>query len=154
MKLNADLAPVDKDGDTVVCRWATAAEAGGISKIENNVDRWPSLILDEDNCIVHYDKSKFNGRTESGGLKGIAIMMEDKDPDGNVKSSIPVQFLAVVYNPNDSARSDNSARSGNSAPSTMASYWFGDDHDHHHAMDNNTHTNDSQNRQGSKIISE
>ena len=46
-------------------------------------------------------------------------MMEDFDSNNNVRSSIPVQFLAQVWTPSLN-------------PSTSAIYpdWFADDHDH------------------------
>ena len=87
-----DLAPIDPDGDIVRCRWATAEEAGGAAF---QPALHPSISLDE-NCIVHYD-----GTLDSvaSGVKPIALMMEDMDMLGNIKSSIPVQFLAQVWTP-------------------------------------------------------
>merc|ERR1712147_361296 len=41
--------------------------------------------------------------------KPIGLMMEDFDADGNVRSSIPVQFLAQVWTPNMSTRSIGAA---------------------------------------------
>lgn len=78
---------------TVITLESDANVAGGAAA---NPALWPSLSLDEDNCVVHYtgslDKSTF-------GVKPIAIMMEDFDALGNVRSSIPVQFLAQVWTP-------------------------------------------------------
>ena len=112
-----DLAPSDIDGDTVKCRWGTSVESGGAT-YDNQL--WPSLSLDEDNCIVSYtgslDKSK-------EGVKPIGLMIEDFDSNGNVKSSIPVQFLAQVWTPNLNSRAVG-----------VANYpdWFrGPDHDDH-----------------------
>ena len=87
-----DLAPIDPDGDIVRCRWATEEEAGGAVF---QPAKHPSISLDQ-NCIVHYD-----GTLDSVaiGVKPIALMMEDIDMLGNVKSSIPVQFLGQVWTP-------------------------------------------------------
>ena len=98
-----DLAPVDVDGDTVRCRWATASEAGGAF---NTPGYWPSLSLDEANCIVTYDGA-MDGT--SVGVKPVGLMMEDFDASGNVRSSIPVQFLGRVWTPNMSTRSIGAA---------------------------------------------
>lgn len=94
-----DLAPVDPDGDSVRCRWATASEAGGAY---TNPSHWPSMSLDTANCIVKYDGTK---DSSSSGVKPIGIMMEDVDSQGQVRSVIPVQFLAQVWTPNLNARS-------------------------------------------------
>ena len=94
-----DLSPVDADGDSVRCRWATSSEAGGAF---NTPGFWPSLSLDEVNCIVTYDGT-MDGT--SLGVKPIGLMMEDFDSSGNVRSSIPVQFLGLVWTPNMSTRS-------------------------------------------------
>ena len=112
-----DLAPTDADGDNVKCRWATASEAGG-SLYSSTL--WPSLSLDEENCIVTYDGTM---DASTVGVKPIGLMMEDFDSNGNVRSSIPVQFLAQVWTPNMNTRSigyDNYPR------------WFdGDEHPDH-----------------------
>ena len=94
-----DLSPVDADGDSVRCRWATSSEAGGAF---NTPGFWPSLSLDEVNCIITYDGT-MDGT--SLGVKPIGLMMEDFDSSGNVRSSIPVQFLGLVWTPNMSTRS-------------------------------------------------
>ena len=94
-----DLAPTDADGDNVKCRWATASEAGGSMY---SAALWPSLSLDEENCIVTYDGTM---DASSVGVKPIGLMMEDFDSNGNVRSSIPVQFLAQVWTPNLNTRS-------------------------------------------------
>jgi len=121
-----DLAPSDIDGDTVKCRWGTSVESGGAT-YDNQL--WPSLSLDEDNCIVSYTGS-LDKSTE--GVKPIGLMIEDFDSDGNLKSSIPVQFLAQVWTPNLNSRTVG-----------VANYpdWFrGPDHDDHrdyvHNQDN------------------
>ena len=88
-----DLNPTDEDGDRMRCRWATAAE-GDTAYYRQSV--WPSLTLDEENCIVHYTGSLDAG---GSGLKPIALMIEDFDANGNVKSSTPIQFLAQVWTP-------------------------------------------------------
>lgn len=88
-----DLAPHDFDGDTVRCRWAVGDEAGGA---ELDPVRHPSLSLDGDNCIVKYDGTLDASQV---GVKPIALMMEDFDSQGNIRSSVPVQFLAQVWTP-------------------------------------------------------
>ena len=93
-----DLTPTDADGDTVKCRWATAAESGGAY----NDGSWPSLDLDGNACKVTYMGSLDATQT---GVKPIALMMEDFDAQGNVRSSIPVQFLAQVWTPSMNSRS-------------------------------------------------
>jgi len=98
-----DLAPFDADGDNVRCRWATFAESGGAY---NFPGYWPSLSLDEANCIVKYDGTL---DASTSGVKSIGLMMEDFDANGNVRSSIPVQFLAQVWTPNMATRSIGAA---------------------------------------------
>ena len=93
-----DLAPKDVDGDVIKCRWATQDESGGAYTDPN---LWPSLTLDTENCVVHYTGSL---DTTSFGVKPVAITMEDFDIAGNVRSSIPVQFLAQVWTPNLKSR--------------------------------------------------
>ena len=94
-----DLAPTDADGDQIRCRWATATEAGGVVY---NPSKHPSLSLDEENCIVKYDGTMDQSTV---GVKPIGLMMEDFDSNGQVRSSIPVQFLAQVWTPNLNTRS-------------------------------------------------
>ena len=98
-----ELQPTDADGDKVKCRWATSSEAGGAF---NTPNYWPSLSLDGENCIVHYDGT-LDSSTQ--GVKPVGLMMEDFDSNGNVRSSIPVQFLAQVWTPNMSTRSIGAA---------------------------------------------
>jgi len=98
-----ELQPSDADGDNVRCRWASQAEAGGAFNVPG---AWPSLSLDAANCIVHYDGT-LDSSTQ--GVKPIGLMMEDFDSNGNVRSSIPVQFLAQVWTPNMSTRSIGAA---------------------------------------------
>ena len=94
-----DLAPEDADGDVIKCRWATQQEAGGAW---TDPVEWPSFLLDEENCIVHYFGSLDASQV---GVKPVGLMMEDFDSNGNVKSSIPVQFLAQVWTPDMNSRS-------------------------------------------------
>ena len=58
--------------------------------------RYNSITLDEDTCAINY-----NGILDktTRGVKPIAIMVEDFDKDGKVRSSVPVQFLVVVWMP-------------------------------------------------------
>ena len=94
-----DLSPVDPDGDTVKCRWAKYQSEGGGATYNSRA--WPSLSLDEDNCIVHYTGSMDRTHT---GVKAVGIIMEDRGADGRVRSSIPVQFLATVWTPSTVSR--------------------------------------------------
>ena len=93
------LNPTDADGDIVKCKWATQSEA---SSAYYQQSLWPSLSIDQDNCVVHY-----NGTLDSHGqgVKPIALTIEDFDVNGNIKSSTPIQFLAQVWTPNISSRS-------------------------------------------------
>jgi hypothetical protein len=116
-----DLAPFDADGDNVRCRWATFAEAGGAYNIPGN---WPSLSLDEANCIVKYDGTL---DSSTSGVKPVGLMMEDFDANGNVRSSVPVQFLAQVWTPNMSTRSIGAAN---------YPQWFSSDAHKHKEHDN------------------
>ena len=109
-----DLAPQDPDGDRFECRWATVDEAGDGAATDLSI--WPSLSLDTDNCIVHYQGSLDE---TSVGLKPISLMIEDFDQFGSVRSSIPIQFLAQVWTPNLQARSLSYPQ------------WFDEDNDHH-----------------------
>ena len=95
----AEIAPTDADGDEVRCRWATAAEAGGVAF---DPSKHPSLSLDEENCVVNYDGTMDQSTV---GVKPIALMMEDFDANGKVRSSVPVQYLFQVWTPNLSTRS-------------------------------------------------
>ena len=83
-----DLAPQDPDGDRFECRWAAIDEA---EAAVTDSSLWPSLSLDPDNCIVHYQGSLDETNV---GLKPISLMIEDFDQFGNVLSSISIQFLA------------------------------------------------------------
>jgi len=98
-----DLAPSDADGDNIRCRWATSSESGGAFRTPGY---WPSLSLDAANCIVKYDGTL---DSSTSGVKPIGLMMEDFDANGNVRSSIPVQFLAQVWTPNMATRSIGAA---------------------------------------------
>lgn len=88
------LNPSDKDGDKIRCRWSTKDEAKSAYHENGNFN---SLILDEEECFVTYDGTK--DIITEGGVKPVAIHVEDFDDQGNVKSSIPVQFLATVWQP-------------------------------------------------------
>ena len=86
------LNPIDLDNDVIKCRWANAAEAGGAV----HYSAFESLSLDEENCVVIYDGTKDLTKT---GVKPIAVQVEDYDAAGNIRSSMPVQFLATVWTP-------------------------------------------------------
>ena len=59
-------------------------------------DNYDSLSINETTCILSYDGTK--DLTKSG-VKPIAVQVEDFDENGNVRSSVPVQFLAAVWTP-------------------------------------------------------
>lgn len=97
-----DLNPVDLDGDTIKCRWADSNEGLGAWSGNHN---FGSITLDRDTCILTYD-----GTNDSApdGVKPIAVQVEDFDANGNVKSSMPIQFLATVWTPgNTNFRTSN-----------------------------------------------
>ena len=94
-----DLAPTDADGDQIRCRWATENEAGGAF---HDPSKHASLSLDKTSCTVTYDGTMDQ---TTAGVKPIALMIEDFDSNGQLRSSIPVQFLAQVWTPNVNTRS-------------------------------------------------
>ena len=132
-----DLSPVDPDGDRIKCRWSTSHSEGGGATY--NAAAWPSLSLDEDNCIVHYTGSMDNTHT---GVKGVGIMMEDFDSDGNIRSSIPVQFLAAVWTPSAVSR-------GVALPFVYPD-WFAEKSDHDDHEDHVHESSSSSNKKGGK----
>ena len=130
-----DLAPTDPDGDTVKCRWAKTHQEGGASTY--NAAAWASLSLDEDNCIVTYTGSIDDTKV---GLKGVGIIMEDFDANGNRKSSIPVQFLAAVWTP-------STVRGASVLGGFVYPDWFGEkDGDDHHDFSDDHHNTPSTNK--------
>ncbi|CAG5107082.1 Oidioi.mRNA.OKI2018_I69.chr1.g3137.t1.cds [Oikopleura dioica] len=88
-----DLNPEDKDDDRIKCRWSTEAEAKSANYFNGD---YSSITLDEETCVLNYDGTS---DTTTFGVKPIAIQVEDFDERGNIKSSIPVQFLASVWEP-------------------------------------------------------
>ena len=135
------LTPADKDGDLIKCRWSTEEEAKSAHHGSGN---YASFTLDEDTCIITYDGSM---DTITSGVKPLAIQVEDYDSNNNVRSSIPVQFLATVWEPVwtgemiDITRSSARPRFGAPAlveedqtPVEDIAYLWGDvfvGHDHH-----------------------
>ena len=91
------LNPVDLDNDKVKCRFARSNEALGA--YHGNHD-FSSITLDEDTCILTYDGTQ---DLTTYGVKPIAIQVEDYDQAGQVRSSMPVQFLATVWTPSSSS---------------------------------------------------
>ena len=89
-----------------------------------------SLTLDEENCIVTYDGSK---DSITGGVKPIAIHVEDFDESGNIKSSIPVQFLATVWQPKETGKEVIVSRNEN--PEQSEAFYWGDIYSHHDMHD-------------------
>ena len=131
------LSPVDADGDRIACRWATHEEAGGAY---NEPGRLGSLSLDGDTCTVTYSGSLDNS---SFGVKPIGLMIEDFDADGNVRSSIPVQFLAKVWTPDITSRGVNYPD------------WFGVEHEHKDHVDaptRKTHGKPTGNKRGRRAV--
>ena len=53
----------------------------------------------EESCTLYYDLA---GPVASDGVKPITLMVEDFDKNGNLRSSIPAQFLAVIWTPQES----------------------------------------------------
>ena len=119
-----DLSPIDLDGDTVVCKWATSAEAQGAYRGGS----FNSITLDETTCILTYDGTQDVATT---GVKPIAVQVMDYDSNGVIRSSMPVQFLATVWTPSNTNFASN-LRSG--APFVYDPPLFSaieDDHDDH-----------------------
>ena len=87
------LSPTDADGDNIKCRWATLSEADRMSR---EIGNFNSFQLDEDNCIVTYIPENDNF---GAGIKPLAIQVEDFDSNGNIRSSMPAQFMATVWTP-------------------------------------------------------
>ena len=134
-----DLSPVDPDGDTVRCRWSKEFSEGGAATY--NAAIWPSLSLDEENCIVTYTGSMDSTHT---GVKGVGIIMEDRDADGQIRSSIPVQFLAAVWTPSTVSR-------GVALPFVYPD-WFAEksEHDDHEDHVLGDHDHESNKKSGKK----
>lgn len=88
-----DLVPYDLDGDIVTCRWADLSEVGLANYRQ---DQFGAITLDEHHCILHYRGSQ---DLATFGLRPIALMIEDFDDYGNLKSSSPVIFLAEIWTP-------------------------------------------------------
>jgi hypothetical protein len=57
---------------------------------------YASLSINQESCILTYDGTM---DFSDGGVKPIALMVEDFDKNGNVRSSMPIQFLATVWKP-------------------------------------------------------
>ena len=69
------------------------------------------------------------------GVKPICLMIEDFDEYGNVKSSVPVQFLAVVWTPDESYMFDNARHlglQGQVEPYLFPSFFMEELHDDRH----------------------
>ncbi|CBY36982.1 unnamed protein product [Oikopleura dioica] len=60
----------------------------------HDFEAFASLTLEK--CSVVYDGTKDQAKT---GYKPIAVMVEDVDENGVIRSSVPVQFLAEVWSP-------------------------------------------------------
>lgn len=94
-----------------------------------------SISLDEERCVLIY-----NGENDLSvtGVKPIAIQVEDFDESGNVKSSVPVQFLATVWTPQNDNFS-NRFMYGPGKPAQIPDLFPIDDHNDDHA-DNHVHS--------------
>ena len=72
----------DIDGDQLRCRWGVNEnEAGGIYE--------PKGQLQSNPCLLTYEATAV-------GYEGIAIIIEDFDTNGEVLSSVPLQFLIKI----------------------------------------------------------
>ena len=71
-------------------------------------------------------------------MKPIAIQVEDFDESGNVKSSVPVQFLMTVFTP-ETVNARNGFMYGPGKPAQIPDLFPIDDHDDDHE-DNHVHT--------------
>ena len=94
-----------------------------------------SISLDEERCVLIYDGENDLSVT---GVKPIAIQVEDFDESGNVKSSVPVQFLATVWTPQNDNFS-NRFMYGPGKPAQIPDLFPIDDHDDDHE-DDHVHT--------------
>lgn len=72
----------DLEGDRLKCRWGNSTlETGGIYRAKGN--------LQENPCILTYEATQY-------GYEGVGIVIEDFDTNGEVLSSIPLQFLIEI----------------------------------------------------------
>ena len=79
---NITIPMADIDGDQLRCRWGVNEnEAGGIYE--------PKGQLQSNPCLLTYEATAV-------GYEGIAIIIEDFDTNGEVLSSVPLQFLIKI----------------------------------------------------------
>lgn len=79
---NITIPMADIDGDQLRCRWGVNEnEAGGIYESKGQLESNP--------CVLIYQATAF-------GYEGIAVIIEDFDTNGEVLSSIPLQFLIKI----------------------------------------------------------
>ena len=122
-----DLSPVDMDDDVIQCRFGDETEALGAFRGSN----FNSITIDKDTCILTYDGTV---DTAMDGVKPISVMVEDFDEFGNIRSSIPVQFLASVWTPTNSNFIHRQlALHGPGNPFIYKPFFHLDDHDITHA---------------------
>jgi hypothetical protein len=119
------LNPVDSDGDTIKCRWATMAEAGALARDNGDFD---SLVLDADLCKVTYDPS---ADIFASGIKPIAIQVEDFAADGTLRSSMPAQFMATIWTPGMPTNKKEKRQMEQSDSKLFAGLFDDDEHDDH-----------------------
>ena len=67
------------------------------------------LKLVSESCTLYYDIA---GPIASDGVKPITLMVEDFDRNGKVRSSIPAQFLAVIWTPDENQIGNQQGESG------------------------------------------
>lgn len=111
------LNPTDADGDTIRCRWSTVDEAGFMAHNDN----LKQFLLDEENCSITY-RPEYD--QVGVGAKPVAIQVEDFDIDGNMMSSVPAQFVGLVFIPDLSPTTRNAG--------LIFAGLFSDEDDHDH----------------------
>ena len=72
------VAPVDPEGDTIRCRWASESEAYKMAH-DSGLSQFS---LNEETCVVTYHPE--NDQATTGGSKAISVQVEDFDADGNL----------------------------------------------------------------------
>ena len=80
-----EIPMADIDGDQLRCRWgANQSESGGIYESKGQLQPNP--------CILTYEATAV-------GYEGVAVIIEDFDTNGQVLSSVPLQFLIEILLP-------------------------------------------------------
>lgn len=77
-----DIPMSDIEGDQMRCRWGnSSAETGGIYQPKGSLQASP--------CVLAYEATQY-------GFEGVGLVIEDFDTNGEVLSSIPLQFLIEI----------------------------------------------------------